>query len=97
MTTTSSKRTWRWWVNVIAFVAIAIIGIVLFVSVVFNLHGKIFTAMQTIGNVLAYIVAAACAFTYVSGKRGKKGLVYILIWAGAVILITIAVIIPLFK
>jgi len=101
MATTSSSspsRTWQWWVNVIAFVSLAIIGIVLLLSKAFGWEGEIPMALETIANALAYIVVASCAFVYASSKlKRKNGIWYMLIWAGAVILIIVAIIIPLVK
>lgn len=96
MSTTTSKRSWHWWVNAIAFVALAIIGVVLLLSQL-KLKGSIPDVLKTIADALAYVVVAACAFTYASRKMGrKKGWIYMLVWAGAVVLIIIAMIIPLF-
>lgn len=97
MATSTSRRSWHWWVNSVAFVALAIIGIVLLLAQL-NISGKISSVMQDIANALAYVVVAACAFVYASGKmRKKNGLVYMIIWVVAVVLIVIALIIPLFK
>ena len=95
--TSSSSRSWQWWVNAVAFVSLVIIGIVLLLSQL-GLSGDIPDILRTIANALAYVVVAACSFVYVSGKmRRKGGFWYMIIWAVGVILITIAIIIPLFK
>lgn len=91
----STSRSWQWWVNAVAFVSLVIIGIVLLLAELGIGGGDLTSAMRTIGNALAYIVAAACAFVYASGKmRRKNGIWYMIIWVVAVVLIVIAIIIP---
>lgn len=94
---TSSRKSWHWWVNAIAFVSLVIIGIVLLLSEV-GLGGKIASALKDIANALAYVVVAACSFIYATGKLNRKnGIIYMIVWVVAVVLITIAYIIPMVK
>ena len=91
----SSSRSWQWWVNAVAFVSLAIIGVVLLLAFLFDVEGGVFTQ---VANALAYVVVAACAFVYASNKlKRKNGIWYMLIWVVAVILVTIAYILPLFR
>ena len=93
----NSKKTWHWWINALAFVAVVLIGICLFLSDVLKVGGgDLTTLMYKAANALAYIVAAACSFVFVAGMRGKKRLIYVIIWAVAIVLIAIAYIRPLF-
>ena len=93
----SSKKSWHWWVNAVAFVAVVIIGVVLLLAQ-FDLGGSIADVLTQIANALAYVVVAACSFVYASGKMGKKnGIIYMIAWVVAVVLITISFIIPLFS
>ena len=92
----STSKSWHWWVNIIAFISLIIIGIVLFFSDVLKIGGGDFTNFLTkFANALAYIVVAACAFVYAYGKMKKKnGIWFMVAWILAVILITITMIIP---
>jgi len=93
--TNSSTRTWQWWVNVIAFISLVIIGVALLLGELFG-SGDIQSFLWTLANALAYIVVASCAFIYASSKlKRKNGIWYMLIWVGAVILVIIGIILPL--
>ena len=93
----TSSKAWHWWVNAVAFVSIVIIGVVLLLSVL-GLQGEIPGVMQQVANALAYVVVGACSLIYVTQKmRRKNGFWYMIIWVGAVILITLYYIIPLFR
>jgi type IV secretory pathway VirB2 component (pilin) len=93
----STSRSWHWWVNAIAYVAVIIIGIVLFFGI-FNFRGRIFGVLDQIAAALAYVVVAACSFVYVAGKsRRKNGLLYLILWIIAVVLITLYYVIPLVR
>jgi len=94
MANSSGRRSWHWFINVIAFVAFALIGLVLLLDVV-NIGGGI---LAHIGYALAFIVVGACSFAYVSTKfRRKRWWIYVIIWAAAAVLVTIVFIIPLVR
>jgi len=91
----SSRKSWHWWVNAIAFVSLVIIGIALLLSEV-GLGTKLSSFLKEVAIAIAFVVVAACSFIYASGKmRRKNGLVYMIVWVIAVVLITIAYIIPM--
>jgi len=94
---TSTKKSWFWLVNAIAFGSLVIIGIALFLSSI-GLKGQIKDFFQILANALAYIVVAACSFVYALGKlRRKHGIWYMIVWAVSVVLVTIGIIIPVFS
>ena len=93
--TSAVKRSWHWFVNAIAFVAVVILAVVLLIARIGG-NGSFFNTLREVGNALAYVVALACSFVYVSGKmRRKKGWIYLLIWAIAAVTITITYILLL--
>jgi len=95
--TSKSSRSWHWWVNAMAFVAVVIIGIVLLLAEI-GLKGDIADLMFKFANALAYIVVAVCSLVFATGKvKRKNGIWYLIVWAVAAVLITIAFIIPLVK
>jgi heme/copper-type cytochrome/quinol oxidase subunit 4 len=94
-TSSGSSRTWQWWVSVVAFVSLAIIGVVLLLDLLFDIGGGVFT---DIAHALAYIVVASCAFVYASSKmKRKNGIWYMIIWVVAVILVIVVYIVPFFQ
>jgi hypothetical protein len=94
MAGTSTRRSWHWFINVIAFVSFMCIGIVLFLNI-FDIGGGIF---GTIAYGLAFFVVGACSLSFVMSRfRGRRGLVWLIIWIVTAVLVTIAFIIPMFN
>ena len=87
------RSIWKNFFNLIAFVALAMIGVALAFAYIFKANG-VSGPLLKIAEILAYIVVAFYAFFYVWGRRrGISLLVHIIVWAAAVTLIVVFVII----
>jgi len=90
----SANRSWHWLINVIAYFAFVGLGLVLLLNV-FDIGGGI---LWNIAFGLACIVVGLCSFAFVMSKfRGKHGLVWLIIWIIAAVLVAIFYVIPLFN
>ncbi|MCL2570444.1 MAG: hypothetical protein FWE16_04545 [Firmicutes bacterium] len=74
-------------INVIAFVALMLIGAALTLTL-FNIGSDLQSAFITIANVLAYITVAFCAFFWAQGTR-RRTILWLILWAVAVVLIVL--------
>ena len=90
----SSRGSLNWFINVIAYFAFVGLGIVL----VFNQFGWTGGHLWNIAFGLACIVVGLCSFAFVMARfRGKHGLVWLIIWIIAAVLVAIFYVIPLFR
>ncbi|MBQ4558103.1 MAG: hypothetical protein IJA61_01855 [Clostridia bacterium] len=89
-TKTVSTFSWSKVLRVLSYWSVVLIGIALLLSKI--IPTSIGASIQLIGNVLAYIVVLASSFGYAMYKRN---LWYFLIWAVALVLIVVFVILAL--
>jgi TM2 domain-containing membrane protein YozV len=87
-----AKSNWKSIFSFIAFLAVAFVGVALFLSALGILGGAA-GALQTIAQILSYVVVAFYSFAYAYGKSDRKHPWYLIIWAIAVVLIVLAYII----
>ena len=83
-----AKRDWTRIVNLVAFVAVVLIGIFLILHSL-DILRDIGDAFMTIANILAYFTVAVCSFFYAYSKWGKKQQWYMIVWVIAVVLIVL--------
>ena len=88
-----AKRDWSRVINIVAFVAVVLIGIFLLLNAL-DILTDLSSAFLQIANVLAYFTVAVCAFFYAYSKWGKKQQWYMIVWAIAVVLIVLHYVIP---
>ena len=85
-----ANKDFKGLINLLAFVAIAMVGIALLVSKILGGAGGVAGALILIANVLAYIITAVAAFYFVKNKNN----VWIwVVYAVALVLIVISYII----
>jgi len=90
-TRTGGNRSWHWFINILAYFAFVGVGIVL----VFNQFGWGGGILWDIAFGLSCIVVGLCSFAFVMTKfRGKRGIVWLIVWIIAAVLVTIFYIIP---
>jgi len=85
----NNKKDWRAFLNVLAFASVALIGVSLFVSMLFNGSLGILT---TIGQVFAYLITTIAAWYFVSNKKN------VWLWVTyfvSIALIIISIVVPL--
>lgn len=89
-TTTTRKTNLKNIMNFIAYIAIVFIGVALIISYIFKSNqGAISQALNTISQILSYLLVAYYSFGYVKGKRNW---VHILVWSIAVALIILSLV-----
>ena len=95
-TTTTTKRStgfsFSYILNILAFAAVCIGGIALFVAMILNKCGidaKIIGTLQTIANSIGWLVLALLSFEYIKNRR--KIWLWV-VWAVAVVMIVIGII-----
>ena len=75
--------------NCVAFVGLIMVAIVLIFQQ-FNFSGSVFNALRTVGEAIAYLITAICAFFYV---RSKRNIWWYVAYTVAVVLVIIFMII----
>lgn len=103
-TTTSSTTSHRssvsmsWFMNILAFAAVCIGGIALFLAMILNnlfgLTASWISSMQSVANAIGWLALCLLSMRYISRRR--KLSIWI-IWGVAVFMIVSGTIIPLFK
>ena len=78
----SDSLNWKRIVDFFAFVGLVFIGIAILLSRIFKIG-----ALYDIGLAIAIVITAVRAFYY---ARSKRSLIYIILWAGALVLVLIA-------
>lgn len=63
-----SSKDWRSFLNLFAFVAIALIGICLLLGKL-EIGGGIISALALIGNVIAYVIVAIGGWFYIANRK----------------------------
>lgn len=61
-------RDWRKMMNLLAYVAIALIGVCLLLGKL-GLSGNISNAFLTIGNIIAYLIVAVGGWFYIANRK----------------------------
>jgi len=87
--------SWKKFFNLVAFIAVILIGIALMLSAL-KIGSDIQRAFGMIAEILAYLVVAFYSFFYAWSRSRKKWtgqLLHMIIWAVAVILIIVFMII----
>ena len=100
-TTTTTHRTSSisvsWFMNILAFVAVCIGGIALFLAMILDLVGLTaswINSMQAIANAIGWLALCLLSMRYI--MRRRKLSIWI-IWGVAVFMIVSGTIVPLFK
>lgn len=86
-----SKVDWKSLLNMLAFIGIVLIGLSLFIGLVF---GDNLGLLTTIGQVIGYVVTAIVGWAFVSSK--KEVWIWIVYFI-AIALIIISIIVPLIQ
>ena len=90
----SGGINWRWLLSLIAFCAVVLIAAAI---IIVKLVPSIAGAFNTIAEILGYIVVAFTSFYFAwTAHRGKKRIIFTIIWAVAVALIIIFLILRAF-
>ena len=84
-----ANKDFRSLLNLLAFIAIGLVGVALLLSKV-GLGGEISSALTLVANLLAYIITAVAAFYFV---RNKNNVWLWVVYAVALVLIVISYII----
>lgn len=93
----SSSISMSWFMNILAFAAVCIGGIALFLAMILNLVGLTASwigSMQAIANAIGWLALCLLSMRYIIRRR--KLSVWI-IWGVAVFMIVSGTIVPLFK
>ena len=90
----TTRRGMQRFFSFVAFFALMCIGVSLALRMVFsNVNGSwardLSTALETIATILAFITVAFYAYYYAHRKWGQKQIIYIILWAIAVVLIAL--------
>ena len=85
----STRSSWGRIMNLFSFIAVIFIGIAIMLGFIFRNSPDFANALETIAEVLAYIVVAFGSFIWVSSRSGKNRLVWWIMWAVALTLIII--------
>ena len=86
----SAKNDWGKIINIFAFVAVILIGIILLLSKLDIDLGDISRILGEIAQLLAYFVVAVCSFFYAYGQWKRKQIWYMICWIIAVVLIVVS-------
>jgi len=90
----SSRVSWHWLINALAYFAFIGLGVVL----ALNQFGWGGGLLYKVAFGLACIVVGLCSFAFVMTKfRRRHGLVWLIIWIIAAVLVSIFYVIPLFN
>lgn len=84
-----SNFGFRSFANVIAYIAVILVGAALLVQALLG-DGMVAYVFKTIADVLAYVMLAISSFSY---AKSRRSVVYIIIWIVAVALIAVSYII----
>ena len=90
MASSNNKSMWKSLVNLVAFVALTLIGVALFLGYVIKAN-KISQPFLTLAEVLGYLIVAFYALIFVLEKRrsSRQLIIYTVIWVVAVTLIVV--------
>ena len=96
-TKTSHSTSFSGFMNILAFVAVCIGGVALFLAMIlraFGLTANWIGKMQMVANAIGWLALVLLSVNYI--KRRKKLWIWI-VWIVAVVMIFIGIIIPLFS
>lgn len=91
-TTTTKSHTGSYIMNILAYVAVCIGGVALFISMILSKVGvsaSFVSIMSTVANALGWLVLCILSFNYI--RRRKKIWMWV-VWAIAVVMIVVSVI-----
>ena len=94
--TRKTNTSWGYVMNILAFIAVCIGGIALFLAMilkVFGLTASWIGTMQAIANAIGWVALCILSVNYI--KHRRKLWIWI-VWAVAVVMIFTGIIIPLF-
>ena len=89
MSQQSNKTFMNNLMHLVAFFAVAFVGIALLLAWIFSDNNTLSGALIAIANVLAYIVVSFYAFFFAAKKWNRKQYAWLIIWAVSVTLIVI--------
>jgi len=88
---------WKRFFNLLAFIAVVLIGISLILSYALK-SGKLTSLFNDIALIMSVIVVGFYSFFY-AWSRPRKGysqLIHMIIWAAAIVLIVVFIVLPWF-
>lgn len=90
MNTTTKKASFKGIMNFLAYIAVIFIGVALIIGQIFkSKQGAVAEALNTISQILSYLLVAYYSLIYVKSKRNW---VHFVVWAVAVTLIVVSLI-----